>query len=80
LATWFCLSITTISKIHISYFCNRYKDMSPDSSGKPRDAESCFSCPEKATSGSSFLDLEKHFLQRGLATNGRIGSKKLNGF
>jgi hypothetical protein len=44
---------------------------SPDGNGKPTVEKACFSCPEKATGGSFFQDLEKRLLQRGLAVYSR---------
>jgi hypothetical protein len=34
---------------------------SPDSNGKPGAEKSSFSCCKKATKGSSFYSIEKHF-------------------
>jgi hypothetical protein len=35
---------------------------SPDGNVKPAAVKACFSCPEKATEGSSFQDIEKRLL------------------
>ena len=49
---------------------------SPDRSENPAGSKTSFSWQKTTTNGSSFYDLEKQFLNRGVATNSWIGSKK----
>lgn len=57
-----------------------YVDFSPDRSEKPRLQKNKFSCPERATNGSSFEDIEKYFFKesRSIGMKRRAGLAPLN--